>query len=102
MYKQNLIWNNLQGLIYRKITTNQPTNQPTQECSILFWTNFWSSTTKQQPYARLPSISQNIQDEQERRSPHGVMAKVLNCGLEVSEFELQSLCCVHFQTNTLR
>ena len=29
------------------------------------------------------------------------MAKVLNCGLEVSEFELQSLCYYHFRINPL-
>ena len=33
-------------------------------------------------------------------SLHCVTAKVLDCGLEVSEFELQSCCYVHFQTNT--
>ena len=31
----------------------------------------------------------------------GVMAKVLDCSLEVSEFELQSGYYVLFQTNTL-
>ena len=36
------------------------------------------------------------------RSPHGVMAKVLNCDLEVNEFELQSRYYVHFWTNTKR
>ena len=30
----------------------------------------------------------------------GEMAKVLDCGLEVSEFELQSCYYVHFRTNT--
>ena len=30
----------------------------------------------------------------------GVMAKVLDCGLEVSEFELQSRYNVFFRTNT--
>ena len=30
-----------------------------------------------------------------------VMAKVLDCSLEVSVFEPQSHCYVHFQTNTL-
>ena len=29
-----------------------------------------------------------------------VMGKVLNCGLEVSEFERQTCCYVHFRTNT--
>ena len=29
------------------------------------------------------------------------MAKVLDCGLDVSEFELQSQYYVHFRTNTL-
>ena len=31
-----------------------------------------------------------------------VMAKVLDCGLEVSGFELQSRHYVYFQTNTIR
>ena len=33
-------------------------------------------------------------------SPHGVMIKGLDHGIPVSEFELQSLYYVHFQTNT--
>ena len=32
----------------------------------------------------------------------GEMVKVLGCGLEVSEFELQSRYYVHFRTNTHR
>ena len=32
---------------------------------------------------------------------HGVMAKVLDCSLEISEFELQSIYYVPFRTNTL-
>ena len=35
-------------------------------------------------------------------SPHGIMAKVLDCGPEVSEFKLWLLCYVYFQINTLR
>ena len=31
----------------------------------------------------------------------GVMAKVLDCDIIVSGFELQSRYCVHFRTNTL-
>ena len=34
-------------------------------------------------------------------SPHGVMAKVLDCGLKVSEFDLQSHYYVYFRINTL-
>ena len=34
------------------------------------------------------------------RESHDLMVKVLNCGVEVSEFELQSRYYVHFQTNT--
>ena len=34
-------------------------------------------------------------------SPQGVVAKVLDCGLEVNEFKLKSGSYVHFQTNTL-
>ena len=30
-----------------------------------------------------------------------LMAKVLACNFEVSQFELKSLCCVYFRTNTL-
>ena len=36
-----------------------------------------------------------------RGGPGGVMAKVLDCGLQVSEFELQSHCHVHIRTNAL-
>ena len=32
----------------------------------------------------------------------GITAKMLDCDLKVSEFELQSHYYVHFQTNTLR
>ena len=35
------------------------------------------------------------------QSTAGVMAKVLDCSLEVSEFELQSRYYVHFRINTL-
>ena len=35
------------------------------------------------------------------KCPCSVMAKVLNSGLEVCEFELQSRYFVHFRTNTL-
>ena len=35
------------------------------------------------------------------RSPRGIMAKVLDCGLEVSGFQLQSSYYVHFRTNDL-
>ena len=34
-------------------------------------------------------------------SPRGVMVKAVECGIVVSEFELQSRYYVHFQTNTL-
>ena len=33
--------------------------------------------------------------------PYGVMAKVLDYGIIVSEFELQSCDYIHFRTNTL-
>ena len=35
-------------------------------------------------------------------SSHGVMAKVLDCGLKVNKFRLQSCCYIYFQTNTVR
>ena len=34
-------------------------------------------------------------------SHHGVMAKVLNYGLEQSKFDLQSCYYIHFQANAL-
>ena len=37
----------------------------------------------------------------ENRSLCGIIAKVLDCGLNVSEFNLQSCNCIHFWTNTL-
>ena len=33
--------------------------------------------------------------------PHGVMVKMMNCGIIVSEFVLQSRYYVHFRANTL-
>ena len=33
--------------------------------------------------------------------PRGVMVKVMNCGVEVREFVLQSRYYVHFRANTL-
>ena len=33
--------------------------------------------------------------------PRGVMVKMLDCGIVLSEFELQSLYYVHFRTNAL-
>ena len=35
------------------------------------------------------------------RSPHGIVAKELNCDLKVSEFKLQLYYYIYFQTNTL-
>ena len=35
------------------------------------------------------------------RKAHGTIVKVLDCGLKVSEFKLQSCYYVHFWTNTL-
>ena len=37
----------------------------------------------------------------ERRCLRGVMVKAMDCGIVVSEFELQSRYYVHFQTNVL-
>ena len=34
--------------------------------------------------------------------PRGVMVKAMDCGIVVSEFELQSRYYVHFRANTLR
>ena len=35
------------------------------------------------------------------RCPCGVMVKAIDCGIVVSEFELQSCYYIHFWTNTL-
>ena len=37
-----------------------------------------------------------------RRSSCGIMAKVIDCSVEVSEIELQSRHYVNFRTSTLR
>ena len=37
----------------------------------------------------------------EQGSPHGLVAKVLNCKIVVSEFKLQDCYYVHFWINTL-
>ena len=39
-------------------------------------------------------------DKENRGCPLGVMVKTMDCGIVVSEFELQSRYCVHFRTNT--
>ena len=36
-----------------------------------------------------------------RGSPCGIIAKVQNCSLDVSEFKLPLCYCIHFHTNTL-
>ena len=36
-----------------------------------------------------------------RGCPRGVMVKAMDCGIVVSEFELQSCYYVHFRSNTL-
>ena len=33
--------------------------------------------------------------------PWGIMANVMDCGLKISEFELQLCYYIHFQSNTL-
>ena len=48
----------------------------------------------------------NIRDRDERvdhmwKCLCGVMIKVMNCGIVVSEFEIQSCYYVHYRTNTL-
>ena len=45
----------------------------------------------------LPPISNSARP---RGCPRGVMVKVLDCGIVVSEFELQSRYHVRFRTNT--
>ena len=37
----------------------------------------------------------------QKECPRGVMVKVMDCGIVISEFELQSRYYVHFRTNTL-
>ena len=36
-----------------------------------------------------------------RKSPHGVMVKILGSGLKVNKFKLQLHFYIHFSTNTL-
>ena len=49
----------------------------------------------------LNSFFFNMCQSQVRGCPHGVMVKVLDCGIIVNEFKLQSRYNVHFQKNTL-
>ena len=42
-----------------------------------------------------------LQIKSDRWIPSSVMAKVLDCGLTISEFELQLYYYTHLQTNTL-
>ena len=44
---------------------------------------------------------ENVMDVYPFRCPRGVMIKALDCGIVVSEFELQSSYDVHFKTNTV-
>ena len=45
--------------------------------------------------------SRNDKDFQKKGDQLGVVAKVLDCDIVRSEFELQSRYYVHFRTNTL-
>ena len=38
---------------------------------------------------------------QDKGCPRGVMVKAMDCGIIISEFELQSRYYVHFRANTL-
>ena len=71
MYKLDLALDNLQGLIYHK--TQPPNNQPTNKS------------------LNLLCIQQ--------RDFRGVVTTLLDCGVELSEFELTSLYYVQFRTN---
>ena len=74
--------NNLQRLICHKIqTTNQNENY-----LISFITKLYSIETLIEIYWG---------------SARGVMVKTMDCGIVVSEFELQSRYYVHFRANTL-
>ena len=52
---------------------------------------------KQQFYDHLLPISETLQGG----CPRSVMVKAMDCGIEVSEFALQSCYYVHFRANTL-
>ena len=46
-------------------------------------------------------LHENTSNNSKEGCPRGVMVKVMDCGIVVSEFELQSRYYVHFRTNTL-
>ncbi len=46
-------------------------------------------------------INKQSTEKKERGCPRGVMVNVMDCGIVVSEFVLQSCYYVHFRTNTL-
>ena len=47
------------------------------------------------------SVFHEISSTQTRGCPRGVMVKAMDCGIVVSEFELQLRYYVHFRANTL-
>ena len=46
-------------------------------------------------------INKQTTEKKERGCPRGVMVNVMDCGIVVSEFVLQSRYYVHFRANTL-
>ena len=46
-------------------------------------------------------LGDRIVSQSAKGCPFGVMVKAMDCGIGVSEFELQSCYYVHFQTNIL-
>ena len=52
-------------------------------------------------YLLVVSSTKNLFSPNVRGCPRGVMVKAMDCGIVVSEFELQSRYYVHFNANTL-
>ena len=59
------------------------------------------AVTQQQSAQTHSTYCSNTDHKWYRGCPHGVMVKVMDCGIIVSEFVLQSRYYIHFRANTL-
>ena len=68
----------------------------------LYWTNIWVNRHHScKCVGHVTSDTTHLLHYKMRGCPRGVMVKVMDCGIVVSEFVLQSRYYVHFRANTL-
>ena len=68
---------------------------------VLIYKTLFSHLVTTIGYAFLPAINKSIHAELKSEHVCGVMVKVMDSGIVVSELKLQSCYYIHFQTNTL-